>query len=313
MRYFPIFFDLNGKQVLVVGGGEVANRKIEMLVRSGAKVTVVSPQIEPYLQSLVDLDKIEHVKSFYRESLLDNDYVQVWATTDSSEINHQVYRDATAAGIMTNVVDDIEFCDFITPSMVNRGQIQVAISSGGASPVLVRYLRELLETQIPQNVALLADFAGNKRSEIKRLLPNVNLRRKFWETFFRTTTVEHATKLQQLEQAYGLHLNQDVGEGASRNWIEIGTDPEMLTLKSLRLMQQAELILYPLGCKEVFVDLCRRDAERYGYKNEEQLIDQIKQSEQKGLRVTVLLKKGQLISSSVLQTYMAQEIFIKTQ
>lgn len=313
MRYFPIYFDLKGKDVLVVGGGEVANRKIDMLVRAGAKVTVVSPQIEPHLQSLVKVDSIVHVKGFYQKSLLTSKYVQVWATTDNPEINHQVHADATEAGIMTNVVDDLEFCDFITPSMVNRGQIQVAISSGGASPVLVRFLRELLETQIPQNVSLLADFAGNKRSEIKRLLPNVNLRRKFWESFFRSPSVEHATNSLQLEQAYDLQLSQQVQESPVRNWIEIGSDPEMLTLKSLRLMQQAELIFYPEQCKEVFVDLCRRDAERFPYRNEEQLIEQIHQAEQRGIRVSVLLKKGQLISNSILQTYIAQEIFIKTQ
>ncbi len=313
MRYFPIYFDLKGKDVLVVGGGEVANRKIEMLVRAEAKVTVVSPKIDPYLQSLVNVESIVHVKGFYQKSLLTSKYVQVWATTDNPEINHQVHADASEVGIMVNVVDDLEYCDFITPSMVNRGQIQVAISSGGASPVLVRFLRELLETQIPQNISLLADFAGNKRSEIKRLLPNVNLRRKFWEIFFRSSSVEHATNSLQLEQAYDLQLSQQVQEPAVRNWIEIGNDPEMLTLKSLRLMQQAELIFYPEQCKEVFVDLCRRDAERFSYRNEEQLVEQINQAELRGVRVSVLLKKGQLISNSILQTYIAQEIFIKTQ
>jgi len=129
MRYFPLFMDLENKPVLVVGGGEVASRKIEALL------------------------------NFYSSELMDGAYVQVWATTNNPSLNHQVYRDAKQRNLLVNVVDDKPYCDFITPSMISRGRVQIAISSGGASPVLIRNLRESLEAVLPQNLSLLAEFA----------------------------------------------------------------------------------------------------------------------------------------------------------
>ncbi len=121
--------------------------------------------------------------AFYSSHWLDKRYVQVWATTDNPELNHQVYKDAKEQGILVNVVDDQPYCDFITPSMIERGRIQLAISSGGASPVLIRNIRETLEAVLAQNLALLADFGASKRNSIKDFLPSVDLRRQFWERF----------------------------------------------------------------------------------------------------------------------------------
>lgn len=184
MQYFPLFLNLKGKPVLVVGGGEVACRKVDTLVRAGAMVTIVSPQIEDYLRTLVDSQECIWIQNFYSKELLDKKFVQVWATTDNPELNHQVHRDAKQLGILVNVVDDLPYCDFITPSIINRGRIQLAISSGGASPVLVRNIREKLEASLPHNLALLADFGASKRNDIKQALPSVDTRRKFWENFF---------------------------------------------------------------------------------------------------------------------------------
>lgn len=184
MQYFPLFMNLADKPVLVVGGGEVACRKVDSLVRAGAHVTIVSPKIDTYLQNLVESGDCFWVQNFYTDDLLEQKYVQVWATTDNPQLNHRVYHDARALGLLVNVVDDQPYCDFITPSMINRGRIQIAISSGGASPVLVRNIREKLEATLPQNLSLLADFGASKRNDIKQHLPSVDLRRKFWESFF---------------------------------------------------------------------------------------------------------------------------------
>ena len=153
MRYFPLFMDLLEKPVLVIGGGEVACRKIDMLLRAGAQVTVVSPKIEPYLAQLVGNDKCHWIQRFYEPELMTSDYVQVWATTDNPSLNHQVHKDAKKLRILVNVVDDTPYCDFITPSIINRGRIQIAISSGGSSPVLIRGIREKIETVLPMNTA----------------------------------------------------------------------------------------------------------------------------------------------------------------
>ncbi|MDG2933248.1 bifunctional precorrin-2 dehydrogenase/sirohydrochlorin ferrochelatase, partial [Vibrio parahaemolyticus] len=164
MRYFPLFLDLINKPVLVVGGGEVASRKVEALLKAGADVTIVSPTLVDFLSKLASEHQLRWVQRFYSSDIVTKNFVQVWATTDNPELNHQVYKDAKELGILVNVVDDKPYCDFITPSMINRGRIQIAISSGGASPVLIRNIREKLESILPQNMGLMADFANSKRN-----------------------------------------------------------------------------------------------------------------------------------------------------
>lgn len=264
MRYFPIFLDLNQKPVLVVGGGEVACRKVESLLRAGALVTLIAPQIHPQLKQAVDKGELIWLQDFYHAGMLDN-FIQVWATTDNPSLNHQVYQDAHAANILVNVVDDPKHCDFITPSILNRGRIQIAISSGGSSPVLIRKLRERLESQLAQNLALLADFAASKRQDIQQKLPSVDDRRKFWEVFFEAPSLENIQTRHELEDLYQGLLQQAPEQQGRVHWIEFGDDAEMLSLKALRLMQQAEFVFYPADCPFEFIDLVRRDAERTIY------------------------------------------------
>ncbi|MBA5762926.1 siroheme synthase [Vibrio sp. 404] len=289
MQYFPMFLDLKGKPVLVVGGGEVACRKVETLVRAGAIVTIISPAIEDFLQTLVSQGECQWQQNFYSNEVMDSKFVQVWATTDNPQLNHQVYRDAKKRGILVNVVDDLPYCDFITPSIVNRGRIQIAISSGGASPVLVRNIRQQFEYVLPQNLTLQAEFGASKRTDIKQKLPSVELRRKFWETFFDLPLVESATNRQQLEAQYQHLLSDNVTDKGSVTWIEYGDDFELLSLKALRLMQKAELVLYPQQCPFVFVDSVRRDAERIEFSDEARLGEQLKMAIDAKLRVVVFI------------------------
>ncbi|MGY3569696.1 NAD(P)-dependent oxidoreductase [Vibrio paucivorans] len=289
MQYFPLFMDLSNKPVLVVGGGEVASRKADSLIRAGAQVTIVSPNIEPYLRELVDNKRCTWVQNFYSSDLLDKCFVQVWATTDNPELNHKVHKDAKSLGLLVNVVDDLPYCDFITPSMINRGRIQLAISSGGASPVLVRNIRELLETVLPQNLSLLADFGASKRNSIKEALPNVTLRRKFWEQFLRNPEVENAVSREALEALYQQALNTKLESEGSCSWLEYGDDVERLSLKALRLMQKAEIVLHEQHCPFDFVDLSRRDAERQSFKDAVELSDMLTKARKENLRIVVFV------------------------
>ncbi|WP_394143928.1 precorrin-2 dehydrogenase/sirohydrochlorin ferrochelatase family protein [Vibrio atypicus] len=289
MQYFPLFLDLKGKAVLVVGGGEVASRKVDSLVRAGAIVTIVSPQVEPFLQRLIDEQECLWIQNFYSNELMDSKYIQVWATTDNPDLNHQVHHDAKARGILVNVVDDQPYCDFITPSMINRGRIQLAISSGGASPVLVRNIREKLEAALPQNLSLLADFAASKRTDIKQALPSVDLRRKFWERFFASPLVDRAKSRSELEQQYQIMILQDVVEQGSVTWIDFGDDVELLPMKALRIMQEAEVVLYPPECPFGFIDLIRRDAEREAFENDGELARKLQTAREQQLRVVVFV------------------------
>lgn len=292
MQYFPIFVDLKAKPVLVVGGGEVACRKVDSLVRAGAMVTIVSPAIDHYLKGLVDQNECQWIQNFYSKEQLSQRYVQVWATTDNPSLNHQVHHDAKKLGLLVNVVDDLPYCDFITPSMINRGRIQVAISSGGASPVLVRNLRQKLEAQLPQNLNVQADFAASKRNDIKRALPDVESRRKFWERFFDLPEVDKATSYHALEQCYRRLIDMPVIGQGQVTWIEFGDDVELLSLKALRLMQQAELVLYAQDCPFVFVDSVRRDAERLVFQNEITLSPMLAQAQKDQLRIVVLIPQA---------------------
>ncbi|WP_318435943.1 siroheme synthase [Photobacterium leiognathi] len=291
MDFFPIFLKLNHKKVLVVGGGEVACRKVDLLLKANANITLVSPELHPHLTALLNEGKFTYIQAEYDKSQIAG-FDQVWATTDVKALNHQVYHDANALQIWTNVVDDPDFCDFITPSMIDRSPIQVAISSGGASPVLVRYIREQLETQLPQNLSLLASFSGQQRGRIKQYYKTVDERRKFWERFFRSPAVEAATTTEQLEQIFTELLEKHEDTGANLYLIETGNDPELLTIKALRLMQQSEFVLYPQDKNDIFVDLCRRDADRESYQYTE-LVERVEALLAEGLRVCVLAPKDQ--------------------
>ncbi|CAH6935597.1 Siroheme synthase / Precorrin-2 oxidase [Vibrio chagasii] len=289
MRYFPMFLDVENKPILVVGGGEVACRKVDSLLRAGANVTLVSPKVAPYLQQLVDENKLHWVQNFYSSQIISKEYLQVWATTDNPSLNHQVYNDAKKLGILVNVVDDLPYCDFITPSMINRGRIQIAISSGGASPVLVRNIREKLETVLPQNIGLLADFGASKRNSIKESYPTVDERRKFWERFLSSSSIEQVTDREQLETYYQQALTEGVDSEGQVTWIEFEQDVELLSMKALRLMQEAELVLSPKECPFEYVDLCRRDAERESYANSGELSTKLEQAKAENLRVCVFI------------------------
>lgn len=289
MRYFPMFLDVENKPILVVGGGEVACRKVDSLLRAGANVTLVSPKVAPYLKQLVDESKLHWVQNFYSSHILSKDYLQVWATTDNPSLNHQVYNDAKKLGVLVNVVDDLPYCDFITPSMVNRGRVQIAISSGGASPVLVRNIREKLETVLPQNIGLIADFGASKRNSIKESLPTVDDRRKFWERFLSSSLIEQVADRDQLESYYQQVLAEGIDSEGQVTWVEFGQDVELLPMKALRLMQEAELVLSSSDCPFEFIDLCRRDAEREGYANSGELSTKLEKARVDRLRVCVFI------------------------
>lgn len=292
MRYFPLFLDLVNKPVLVVGGGEVASRKVEALLKAGADVTIVSPSLVGFLDKLAQEQQVRWIQRFYSSDIVTNSFIQVWATTDNPELNHQVYKDAKELGILVNVVDDKPYCDFITPSMINRGRIQIAISSGGASPVLIRNIREKLEAILPQNMGLMAEFANSKRNSIKEALPSVDLRRKFWENYFSHPEVENARDNRELETIYQETMTKPLDETGSCTWIQVGKDVEMLPIKAVRYMQQAELALHSTKCEANVMELVRRDAEREAFSSATDLSDMLRKAKEEKLRVCIFVPYG---------------------
>lgn len=282
MQYFPIFVDGEQLSVLVVGGGEVATRKVELMLKTPANVTVVSPKLSNTIAQLANDNKLTHIDGYYDKSLLEDKQL-VFVATENRELNKQITKDARAAGVLANVVDDPELCHFITPSIVDRAPMIFAISSEGKSPVLVRYWRERLETILPQAMGTIATFAGNKRSQIKTVLDSVTKRRNFWEIFFSSSRSEQPD---QLDSLYDELINQVDGDMPVEGELYIvqGTDkPDNLSLAGLRHMQKADIAIYDHDISPSIIELVRRDAEREISQTD--ITTQVNQLMAQGLRV----------------------------
>ncbi|HEY1372115.1 MAG TPA: bifunctional precorrin-2 dehydrogenase/sirohydrochlorin ferrochelatase [Candidatus Binatia bacterium] len=166
MAYYPIFMNLSGQRCLVIGGGAVAERKVEGLLEAAASVTLVSPMLTETLERWVKEKKIRHYMREYRKGDLAG-YRLAFVATDNPPINRAVYEEAQEAGVLLNSADDPAHCDFILPSVLRRGELQVAVATGGASPALSRAIREELEEYFSEDYELLSDVVADVRRELK--------------------------------------------------------------------------------------------------------------------------------------------------
>ena len=166
MRYYPAFLDIAGKPVVVVGGGEVAARKVETLLDCGAEVTVISPDLHPALRSLLDAGRLRHIGRDYRTGDLEG-YTLAIVGTDDRSANDAAAAEARRAGVWVNAVDDPPNCDFIMPGVVRRGELIVAVSTSGGSPAMARKMREELEAFLTEDYAMLLELAVEVRAELR--------------------------------------------------------------------------------------------------------------------------------------------------
>ncbi|MGI9288696.1 MAG: siroheme synthase CysG [Pseudomonadales bacterium] len=265
MRYLPIFIDLLGKPCLIVGGGTMALRKAEMLSRAGAKLHIVAPKINDELATLVSQSEGEVYLRGYQQGDL-NDKTLAIAATDDVALNEQLAIDARHANIPVNIVDQPDLCTFVMPSVVDRSPIVVAISSAGTAPVLARLLRARLETLIPARYGDLAKLAGSFRARVKQNITSASQRLRFWENVLQGPIAELVMAGRQ-RQAKDM-LSQVLRDGVTDNGGEVYLvgagpgDPDLLTFRALRLMQQADIVLYDRLVSPAILDLVRRDAER---------------------------------------------------
>ncbi|UCP00562.1 siroheme synthase CysG [Metapseudomonas lalkuanensis] len=265
MDFLPLFHNLQGRQVLVVGGGEVALRKARLLADAGARLRVVAPQIDAQLQEMVEQGGGESLLRGYREADLDA-CVLVIAASDDQQLNAEISAQSQARGIPVNVVDAPKLCSVIFPAIVDRSPLIVAVSSAGDAPVLARLIRAKIETWIPAAYGQLAGLAKKFRDQVKTLFPDVQQRRVFWEEVFQGPVAERMLAGQGAE-AERL-LAERVAGGVPRALGEVYLvgagpgDPDLLTFRALRLMQQADVVLYDRLVAAPIIELCRRDAER---------------------------------------------------
>ncbi|MFZ5959468.1 siroheme synthase CysG [Pseudomonas knackmussii] len=265
MDSLPLFHILRGRRVLLVGGGEVALRKARLLDSAGAVLRVVAPQVHSELRELVEQGGGELLERRYAEGDLGN-CVLVIAATDDEPLNAQVSRDAHVRSVPVNVVDSPALCSVIFPAIVDRSPLLVAVSSGGDAPVLARLLRAKLETWIPSTYGQLAGLASRFREAVKQRLPDLQQRRQFWEEVFQGPVAERALSGQPAEAERLLVEKLAGGQADARGEVYlVGAgpgDPDLLTFRALRLMQQADVVLYDRLVAPAILDLCRRDADR---------------------------------------------------
>jgi uroporphyrin-III C-methyltransferase/precorrin-2 dehydrogenase/sirohydrochlorin ferrochelatase len=264
MSHFPVFFDLADRPVLVVGGGELAARKVRLLRKARARVTVVAPRLAPELAALAAAAEIAHRARGFVAGDVTGQAI-VLSATGLGAVDSRVVEAARAAGIPVNAVDRRDLSDFIVPAIVDRDPIVVAVSSGGAAPVLARRVRERIEALLPSRVGELARFAERFRSSVSAVVPAPS-RRRFWEFFFEgpvAAQVLAGGERGAREAMLGLVNAPARTEAGSVAIVGAGPgDPDLLTLRALRLLQDADVIVHDRLVGEGVLDMARRDAER---------------------------------------------------
>jgi len=265
MDYLPIFVDLKGKPVLLVGGGSVALRKARLLCRAGAMVEVVAPDVDSALEEIVGEHEGCVVIGEFKPEDIDGKALVI-AATDNAKINAEVSALCHARHIPVNVVDNPELCSFIMPSIVDRSPLMIAISSGGQSPVLARLLRARIESLIPSAYGKLAQFVGRLRIPVKQRLADERVRRLFWENVLEGPVAEMvlAGKTDSAEALLQSQLASTDPLGRMGEVYLVGAgpgDPDLLTFRALRLMQTADVVLYDRLVSRPILDKVRRDAE----------------------------------------------------
>ena len=266
MDFLPIFTNIQQQACLVVGGGEVAARKVSLLLKAGAQVSVVSPQLGRELADLAAENKIIHAARDFEDADIDGP-VLVIAATDNSAVNERVSSLAKARKIQVNVVDNPALCSFIMPSIVDRSPVQIAISTGGASPVLARMIRTKLEGCIPAAYGRLGALVSKFREQVKAKFDNVDQRRAFWEGVLESTVADRIYSGHEDEAEAALQQAIDTADANPSFQGEVYLvgagpgDPDLLTFRALRLMQSCDVMVYDRLVSPAIRELVRRDAE----------------------------------------------------
>ena len=263
MDIFPISLKLQQQPCLIVGGGHIAYRKAVLLHKAGAVIHIIAPDIDANLLQLVEESQGQYIQALYPAQIQLNDYRLVIAATDDYAVNTQVFEDCEALKILVNSVDDPPHCRFMVPAIVDRSPLVISVASNGTSPVLSRQIRTQLETSIPHGMGKLAEFSGKWRAAVKAKISNPDERRVFWEDLyasplkeqvFHDNLVEADRLIEQALAEWKTPKGEVYLVGAGPG------DPELLTLKALRLMQQADVVIYDRLVSPAIMELCRRDA-----------------------------------------------------
>ena len=265
MDFLPLYFDLKNASTLVVGGGDAAARKVELLLKAGAGVKLCAAAPIKSIQRLIDEKKVTLVADTFESRLLDG-VVLVVAATGNSQTDDSIASIATARNLPVNVVNKAKSSSFIFPSIIDRSPVIAAVSSSGSLPVLTRLLRSRLESAIPSSFGRLAEVAAKYRDQVRDKFPDINQRRRFWEHHLEGLFAEKIFSGHEEESQVVIESSLRSGSfepGGEVYLVGAGPgDPDLLTFKALRLMRQADIVLYDRLVSQPILDLVRADAER---------------------------------------------------
>ncbi len=265
MKHYPLFADLRQRPVLLVGGGHVAERKAASLRAAGAQLRLVAEHLTDTLQQWRAEGHLVHLGSHFVAGQLDGVFLVV-AATDDPVLNRAVFSAAEAAGKLCNSVDDLAHCSFTVPAVIDRSPLQIAVSSGGAAPVLARLWRQKIEALLPPHTGAAAALAGRWRARVKAQIGSLSERRRFWEQLFGSVFDHHVARGDTA--AAEAHLAQQLAShtpAACGEVVLVGAGPGdagLLTLHALQAMQAADVVLYDALVSPEVLDLVRRDAEK---------------------------------------------------
>ena len=267
MRYFPVFMDLDDQKVVVIGGGETAAQKVRLLLKTNARVIVIAPELTPELRGFAAGNKITAILRKFKPADL-NSARLVYATTGNATIDRTISRAAHTLNIPVNVVDDPAACSFITPAIVDRSPVVIAVSTEGTAPVLAREIKSKLEAMLPMNFGALATFAARVRPIVARHMESTSARRRFWQRFFKSRA--RKLILDGHENAAWKITGKEIGASLESvnatgrvSLVGVGPgDPDLLTLKAQRLLQEADVIVLDGLVNPDILEYARRDARR---------------------------------------------------
>ena len=265
MDFLPIFIDLKGHPVLVVGAEDGAHNKVELLLKTGAKVTLLAAKLTPTLEDWASQGLITHSREPFTEGHLEGIKLVIVASEDD-DLAAQVSRAAQARNLPVNVVDYPELCSFIVPSIVDRSPLVMAVSSSGNCPRLSRLVRAKLEILFPQSYSRLATFLGELRHKSQGVIEDQGERRVFWDRLFTSPLLEMFLSGKEKMASEGLEKALEEHHKKERKYGQVALvgagpgDPDLLTLRALRLIQNADVLVYDRLVSPVILDYARREA-----------------------------------------------------
>jgi uroporphyrin-III C-methyltransferase/precorrin-2 dehydrogenase/sirohydrochlorin ferrochelatase len=266
MDFLPIFLNVRSRPCAVIGGGDVAARKCRLLRDAGAEVHIIAPDLCQELKGQAADGHIIHHEREYSDSGF-QDFVLVIAATDDPAVNKHIAETARQQNIPVNVVDDPDAGSFIMPSVIDRSPVVAAVSTGGASPVLARLIRARLESLIPAGYGRLGELTARYRERVKAALSSTDDRRRFWDRILQGSVAERVFS-GHMEEAEAVLEKELESFSPSRGMGEVYLvgggpgDPDLLTFRALRLMQQADVVVYDRLVAKPVLEMVRREAER---------------------------------------------------